>query len=299
MLRIWALFFLLNPDAALLRDVERSLARGDYKEAVERLSATQDRGAHWHLLASKAWDGLDDPARAVAEAERALQLEPGQLAYHLHLAQIFLSRNTPRGALEVFSEAEALFPDVFVIRLGKGLALKELQSYVEAERELLWCLARQPSSAIAFDTLATVYLHQLRFDDLRALALDFVSNNSGDYRGYYFLAAGRDGALMPDEETKRLISESISRNRSFAASHALMGKVLLRGEKPAEAAAYLKRAVELRPDLVQAHLHLARALRLQGDEAEASKHFQIVRRLKAKEQEPIQRLKYGRGDRRR
>jgi tetratricopeptide (TPR) repeat protein len=297
MLFSWALLFWLSPVPGGLDAVEQALARGEYRAAIDQLSGMQTRDARWHLLASRAWDALDDPAKAVAAAEEALKLQPGTPAYHVHLAQIFLSRNTPQAALEIFSEADALFPNVYVIRLGKGLAYKELQLWEDAERELQWCLARQPASALAFDALGTIYLHLSRFTDAQKLSAEFLKHNAADYRGYYFLAAGRDGELAPADETRRLLGESIRRNPAFAAAHALMGKILLREEKAAEAATFLRKAVELRPDLVQAHLHLARALRLLGDETAAAKEFETVRRLKAIEQQPVPRLLYHRGSR--
>ena len=142
-----------------------------------------------------------------------------------------------------------------------------------------------------------MYIQQSRFADAHKLATEFLKQNASDYRGYYFLAAAREGELLPPEETRALLTKSIGRNPSFAAAHALMGKVLLREEKTAEAATYLKKAVALRPDLVQAHLHLARALRLLGDEAAAAREFETVRLLKAKEQEPVPSLLYHRGSR--
>jgi tetratricopeptide (TPR) repeat protein len=294
---VWALLLWFAPDPALIREVQQSIDAGRYQLALERLSSSEARDAQWYLLASRAWDGLNNPARAVEEAENALRLAPEQLPYHLNLAQIFLSRNTPEAALEIFTEAENMFPGNFLIRLGKGLARKEMQVYGEAEEDLGWCLDRQPASAIAFDGLATVYLHLMRFENLIDVSTTFLKHNSTDYRGYYFLAAGRDGASLPDEETRRLLAESLKRNPGFAAAHVLMGKVLLRESRPGEALGYLKRAAELRPDLPQTHLLLVKALRLTGDEAGAERHRRLLNELNAKGREATPGLRYGRGSR--
>lgn len=296
MFAIWLFALWLAAQTPRLDTVEQALARNQYRNAIQLLAELPASNARWHYLASKAWDGAGDPAKAVAEAEEALRLQPGNPAHHVQLAQIFLGRHTPKAALEILTEAESLFPDHFVIRLGKGLALKELQLYRDAERELLWCLSKQPSSPLPFDALATVYIQQGRFADARELAGTFLNHNPADYRGHYFLAAGREGETMPAEETLLLLRRSIDRNASFAAAYALLGKVLLRQEKTPEAVVALKRATQLRPDLVQAHLHLARALRSTGDETAAALEFETVRKLKAKEQEPFPTLLYHRGN---
>lgn len=289
------LWFAISPELA--REVQKAIDAGQYQTALDRLGASKADDAQWHLLASRAWDGLDNPARAVEEAENALRLAPGELAYHLNLAQIFLSRNTPEAALEIFTEAENVFPGNFVVRLGSGLSRKEMQLYEDAEKDLKWCLERRPDSAIAFDALATIYAHLVRNEDLIAISTSFLKHNSGDYRGYYFLAAGRDGAAMPAEETQRLIAESLKRNPGFAAAHVLMGKILLREDKAEAAVEHLKRAAELRPDLPQAHLLLVKALRATGDEAGAERHRQILNQLNATGRETKPGLKYGRGSR--
>lgn len=297
MLPLWALWVFFSPAVPDFANIEAALSRGEYRNALQQLSSLETRNSRWHLLASKAHDGLNDPAKAVSEAEEALKLDPGQPANHVQLAQIFLSRNTPAAALEILTEAGNLFPNVFIIRLGKGLAFKELQLYQQAEQELQWCLARQPAAVLPFDALATVYIQQSRFEDAQKLATDFIKQNASDYRGYYFLAAANDGLLLPAEQTMQLLTQSLDRNQSFAAAHALMGKLLLKTDKTREAVKHLTRATELRPDLVQAHLNLARAHRTLGEAAAAAREFEIVRQLKAKEQEPIPSLRYHRGAR--
>ncbi len=281
--------------AVSLNQVEQALQAGAFQKALDGLAVMEARDARWQSAASRAWDGLNDPAKAVQHAERALAMEPGNAIYHARLGQIFLARNTPKAALEIFTEAAGLFPENFVVRLGRGLAAKEMLLYEDAERELRWCLEKQPGGALAFDALATLYVQQSRFVEAGVLAEGFLKANGADYRGPYFLAAAREGQQLEDGETLRLIGVSLERNPRFAAAHALRGKILLRQKKLAEAAASLRTAISLRPDLVQAHLHLARAYREAGDEAGAAREFETVRQLKAREQEPRPSLLYHRG----
>src|SRR6266568_763069 len=90
--------------------VEKMLAAGQYRAALAQLERSNEHPAAWHVLASKAYDGLKDPAQAVKEAEAALALEPGSEPAHVQLGGIFLSHNTPGAALEIFAEAQELFP---------------------------------------------------------------------------------------------------------------------------------------------------------------------------------------------
>src|ERR1700680_672868 len=128
MLGLFALLLAFAATAGETASIEAQLRTGNYQVALTKLESipAQDRNFTWHLLASRAYDGLNDPARAVQEAQSAVSLAPRSEAAHLQLAQIFLSRNTPLPAYEILSEAATMFPNSAAVRLGIGLALKEL-----------------------------------------------------------------------------------------------------------------------------------------------------------------------------
>ncbi len=277
------------------RTVDQLLDQGRFDAALEELNRQPSNTVSWHLLASRAWEGKQVPAKAVAEAEAALALEPLSEPAHLRLGQIFLSHNTPAAAYEIFNDALGTLPQSFLLRLGRGLALKELQRHDEAIADFRACLQKIPGSGIAFDGLATSLLHSAKYEELLREANAFMDRNRGDFRGPYFAAAARDGLLLPDSETLRLLDGSIGLNGQFAASYALRGKILLRTKQPLEAALALERAVALRPDHVPSHMSLARVYRQLGRDVEARREFEIVRKLNAKGQQTKPSLLYHRG----
>lgn len=281
-----------DPDFAA---IEKLIAAGNYEQALAALQKTSPANARWHLLASKIFDGLNDPVRAVEEAQAALESEPKNESCHLQLAQIFLSRNTPQPAYEILSEAQQLFPDSLLVRLGKGLALKQLQRYEEAEKELSECLRRKPDFGLAFDALATVHLHTKKFDEVNRAAERFIKDNPYDFRGYYYRAAALNGMKLEVKESESLVHEAMRLKPDFAASHALLGKILMEDNRMEGAASALEEAIRLRPDYSPAHYHLANAYRKLGRQAEAEREFQIVGALKEKERQPEPSLRYHRG----
>ena len=259
------------PDDSLI-PIEKLIAAGRYREALSAL-AKAPGSARAHVLASKAYDGLNYAGRAVEEAEAALALEPRMEAAHLQLGQIFLGNNTPAAALDIFTEALALLPESLLLRLGKGLALKELARYEEAEAELRECLRRRPDFPLAFDALATVYLQSKRYEDLQGLSADYTLKNSGDYRGPFFAAAALEGLRAARERIEPLLAESIRQKPDYAAAHALLGKIRLQSGDAAGAIPALELAIRLRPDYGPAALHLAQAYQKAGREADAARAF--------------------------
>ncbi|MFN0104385.1 MAG: tetratricopeptide repeat protein [Bryobacteraceae bacterium] len=285
---MWMLLLLALADWTA---VERLIARGSFATAQTELARLPKDSARWHVLASKIADGLNDPAAAVTAAEAALKLEPRNEAAHVQLGGIFLSRNTPDAALDIFTEAQTVLPHSSLVRLGRGLAFKELQRWDEAEAELALCLP----NLLAFDALATILIQRGRFADAAKLAQRFLENAPNDHRAWYFIAAAKDGLDQPGVEDT--VRRSIKLRPEFAAAHALHGKWLLKNNRLAEAAIELENAARLRPDLVQAHLHLAQTYQRLNREDDAAREFNIVRDLKDKEKTPRQRLLFHRGAR--
>nr|MDQ2900047.1 tetratricopeptide repeat protein [Acidobacteriota bacterium] len=259
---------------------------------LDKIPATSSR---WHLTASKIFDALNDPARAVEEAQSALDGNSRDEAAWLQLGQIFLAHNTPQPALEIFSDAEQIFPESPLIHLGKGLALKDLQRYDDAVRQFQFCLTTNPRFGLAFDALAAVYLQISDFENLASISQKFLNANLSDYRGYYYLAAAEEGSKRDGREAEKLLRDSLRLNPNFAASHALLGKVLLAAGRAGDASVVLEEAIRSRPAYAPAHLYLANAYRKLGRTADAKKEFDTVQFLKQKEQIPAPALSFHRG----
>jgi predicted Zn-dependent protease len=148
--------------------------------------------------------------------------------------------------------------------------------------------------ALAFDGLATLLIQGRRYEEARELAEAFRQANPRDFRGPYFLAAALEGEKEMGPDIESLIEDALRVNPNFAAAWSLLGKVMLRAGRAADAIAPLERAVALRPDLAAARLQLAGAYRKLGRDADAQREFQSIRELKENPQQPP-RLVYRRG----
>jgi tetratricopeptide (TPR) repeat protein len=299
MLGVLAALIALAATEGEIANIEAQLTAGNYRVALTKLESIppQSRNSGWHLLASRAYDGLNEPAKAVEEAQTAIGAAPRSEAAYLQLAQIFLSRNTPLPAYEILSDATKLFPDSAAVRLGVGLGLKELQRYDEAIQVLTECLRLKPDLGPAFDALGASYLDSNRYAELLSVATEYMGRSPEDFRGYYYVAAAREKLQMDAEGTEKLIRRSIEYNSRFAASYALLGKVLMGGGRLEAAAGALEEAVRLRAEYTPAHYYLANVYRKLGRDEEAKREFAAVARLKEEESKPVPKLSYHRGER--
>jgi Flp pilus assembly protein TadD len=246
------------------------------------LTFTDHRIRISHLVASRVWQA-GNPAKAVAEAQREILGSPSNLNGYLQLGQIFLDYNTPEPAVEVFSKALRIAPDSLLAHLGEGLALKGAQRFDLAEKELRLCLKVNPQMGVAFDGLASLYIESAEYEKLGGAARQYLQANPSDYRAYYYLAAAQEHEKEDAQATETLLRKGIGLNPDFAASHALLGKLLLQENRAAEAAVELEHAVQLRADYPPAHLYLGNAYKKLGRGAEAAQEFQTVRELNEKQ----------------
>jgi len=279
--------------------IESRINAGNYSDALVVLNSVpaQSRDAHWHLLASKAEDGLNDPAKAVAEAQQAVNLDPASEPARLQLAQIFLSRNTPEAAYEILSEAIPLFPNSALIRLGAGLALNQMRRYADAIPILEQCLKLRPNLGPAFDALASAYLNSAAYETLLKDSADYAREHPEDFRGFYYEAAARVELALEPASAEALLRRSIQLNPNFAAAHALMGRMLVDRNQAEAAVPELQAAIHLRPGYTPAHLYLARAWRRLGKADLAREESETVARLNQEESRPVPHLLYHRGNR--
>ena len=296
-----AVFALLAALAAYAApdSIESRISAGEYSGALAALTSVprQNRDARWHLLASKAQDGLNKPAMAVAEAQQAIDLDPASEPARLQLAQIFLSRNTPEAAYEILSEAMPLFPNSALIRLGAGLALNQMRRYADAVPVLKECLKMHPDLGPAFDALASAYLNSAAYETLLKESAEYSRAHPEDFRGFYYQAAARMELALEPASAEALLQRSIQLNPNFAAAHALLGRVLVERNQAEAAVPELQEAIHLRPGYTPAHLYLARAWRKLGKTDLAREESETVARLNQEESQPVPHLLYHRGSR--
>jgi tetratricopeptide (TPR) repeat protein len=266
-----------------LDSVEALISSARYSEALSRLKQWTEAGkatGRWHLLASKAYDGLDQPQQAVAEAEAALAADPRQEAYYLQLGQIFVSRNTPKAALEIFDDALRLFPNSLMIRLGRGIALMNLGRYEDAEKDFGECLTRKPDLGIAFESLETIYLQTSRQEEAQRAAYQYQDRNPTDYRGYYFLAAAQNGLDSPDTRKESVaLAQALNLKPDYAPAKVLLAKIAFHNGDKSKALQLLEEAVREHPDYAPAHLELAILYRRLGRKDDAARESWLLQRL--------------------
>ena len=213
------------------------------------------------------------PARLVEIISQAERMDPSNSLPWFDSGALDAEQGRTAEAIEKFRKAIALSPDLNGARMSLGRILAETGQPGEAEVLFRQALSIDPYDATAHDLLG------------RAL----VAKGSMTEAVYEFERAVRlrpryepnlyDYALMlmqlnRPEESERIAREAIEADPKQADAHELLGIMLARKGRLAEAAGEYQVVVQLRPDLYRAQLELATILVAQGDLAGAIPHLQ-------------------------
>lgn len=225
-----------------------------------------------------------DVAGAVAALRKLIESEPQQALLHADLGYFALLEGRPVDALGALQRARELGAASAQVSLNLGVALCRLNRLDEAERALDQALAQKPGFRAARLALSTVLRLARRYPEAIAILTELAKSGGNAARarallslGRTQLAAGHDVAAdkafehaiewMPAAAELRI---SIARAYLAASGAARLAKARLVAET----------AVEVAPDLAEAHGALARVKELSGDVEGAQQGYEVALRLR-------------------
>lgn len=290
-----------------------SLYSGGEKEAalapLAVSSRLDPRALQPHLLRGAILDELHRPREAQAEWKAALALNPASTEALDGLSKNLIDGHDPFAAISLLRDAkrdEDLNLDLASAYGNAGMLDESAATVKEA-------LARDPGSLRLTKALATVYIHQQRYQDATDLLRSFLEKNPGDtqaetqYLGALVLTNDQKTALpladklfaaAPHDFDVLYLKGILEKGTDAypAAREHLREAVTLQPENPsaryqlgatlahlndlAGAREQLEKAIALSPTTPDAHFQLAGVLRSLGDSAGAQQQLAAFQKLK-------------------
>jgi len=192
-----------NQEARGAAVIDRIVSRGDSAEA-RLLRGTLELSAH-------------DRDKALADLQKAIELNPRLPGAHARLGELLLTLGETERARGAFSDELALEPDEFTSNLNLGVLAKEEQDYASARHYLERALKVRPNDPgvryqLANVDLATGNLEQARqaLETLVGESPDFAEGHATLATVYYRLRRAADG------DRERALSQKLMDRRDAA-----------------------------------------------------------------------------------
>lgn len=257
-----------KPDPGLLASVYSELGQAyhvyglaapaeDCYRNAERLLPGDYRWPHLLAVLLQKEGRLDE---AAGVWDRVLELEPGDVPALVHWGEILLLQGKPEEAVPFLQKALARDPKSTAAKAQLGQAALARRDFPEAVARLEAALAESPG--------ANRLHHPL------ALAYRGIGNLSKAEE--HLAKAGSVGVRPADP-----LVEGLQERRTGERAYLIRGRVAYRAGRPAEAAAEFRKAVEARPESVEARINLGSSLGLIGDRDGAIAQYREALRFDA------------------
>ena len=216
---------------------------------------------------------------ALPHLERAAQISPGEPAvlYSLGLASLRLGRPDSDRIITKLVESSSGLP---ASHLLKGQVLVSQFEYERAVAELEIAASLSADLPRVQYSLGLALLKLGRNKEAIASFEKELARTPRDFSTLYYLAYLNEADGNLDAAMERL-SVALRLDPQSHEGSALLGKILLKQNKPAAAVAPLEYAVKGDPDDPDKHYALARVYQQLGRSEDAAREFNEVQRLKA------------------
>ncbi len=244
--------------------------------------------ARAQVLLGEAEEALGDFKAAGDALTKAVALEPSE-ENAWRLGAELLKHWTFDGAARVFHDAGEKYPESRRLRTGEAAALFGAGKYGDAVPIFASLLEAEPENAgfaqmLGISCTALVQQTRPRCEVLQR----YAESHPGDARAAVYAAQALEGnGVAQNEKVEKLLTQAVKADPKLAEAQLEMGTYLQRAERFAEAAAYLQRAVELKPDSAVAHYRLGLAYARLGRKEEGRAEMEFEKKLAKQKQEEL------------
>jgi tetratricopeptide (TPR) repeat protein len=275
-------------------------------EAIVNLAkayhAANDINSAGRLLETAVANGLDDARiyaaladvyESIGRAENAIpamrlaiERDPQNEGYRFRYALLLIDTKAPKAAVIRLQEAMPLFPNSARLWFALGVAQFSDQQTIEAAKAFSRAIEIDQMAAPALAYLGMIDAEQGRFADAITLYERAIVANEQFAAAHYLLAdVLMKQATIDVARTELHLKRALQLDPTLIQAHLALGKLYLRDEHLSEAASELETAVKADPNLAEAYYQLGRTYMRLKRTAEAQTTLAAFKRLSDSQKE--------------
>lgn len=273
------------------------LRGGEPAAAVRVLQDLADKGHRTpeiYNLLSRAHEASGDTKQAYDALRTAIVLDPAGETHYVDLIALCLDHENLDLALEIADIGVGERPRSARLHRQRGIVLAMKGDFQAAQASFDRAATLSPDDGLSYVALGLVYLQMGRTPEAVATLRERCRRSPDDALANWFLgeALYRSGAQPgSEEETEALqaLASAVDLQPDLLQAHLLLGKMLQRTGRLDQAVEHLEHALTLDPDNAATSYQLAQVYRRQGKTREANELFAKVRDLKAEDRDQFTR----------
>ncbi|HLZ42080.1 MAG TPA: tetratricopeptide repeat protein [Candidatus Sulfotelmatobacter sp.] len=275
-------------------DSEKSLAES---AAHIRSQLAQRDQADLHRQLAEIEEKLGNPLEAVRQYQRAAEMDPTENNYFAWGSEVLL-HHAPQPALEIFAKGNALYPRSERILLGLAVTSFARGTNEDAIQRICQASDLNPNDPTPYVFLGRIILAETRpsqeaVEKLRRFAA--LQTDRPEAKYYYAVALWKQGKAEGKpaaSQVESLLNDALRLDPKFAAPSLQLGIVHADEGKYAEAVANYRQAVQLDPEMEEAHYRLAQAYRQLGQAEQAKEELRVYEQLSKQSAEQEERRRH-------
>ena len=265
-----AVFHSKGPEAAL--------------QVLDRMAEEQRKGDYF-LLRAQLLDALRRPQEAAEALNRGIQSTPTRPDLYFQAALFMIDHNQVQEMLDFLAKAERVVPDDPQLWLTRAIGFAILHQTGQAASVLASMESQWPEWYLPYLVHGVMLDYSLRGTEAKPILKTAIALGAHQAMVYYHLAS----AMLSEEPAdvpgaKEAIGEALALNSKDAFIQSLAGKVAYLGKDYPAATAHLQAALEIWPEMIEAHETLSATYRALGEKDKSVEELKTV--LRIKEQNP-------------
>ena len=276
-----------NTDAVVSLSRVQMLKK-DLHAAGHTLESAVARGAD----SAKIYAALADVYEADGHFENAIPAmrlavlrDPQNEVYHFRYGLLLTDSHAPGAGIVRLQEALKQFPNSTRLWVALGIAQLAYGQNAEAENSFRRSLALDAKLVPALAYLGLIYAERGMYDKAIGFYEQAIALNA-QLAGLYYLAADTMLKTANPDTTRaeKYLRRAIEIDPNLAGAYVTWGRLYVRANRDSEAAPLFERAVSLEPALLEAHYQLGRVLMKLKRRDEANRELGIFKQLSEKQQ---------------
>ena len=222
---------------------------------------------------------------AIQALQEAIQLDPGNEAGYLGLADILLAQKRISPAMELAQRMAKAFPNSSRVFASKGSIELGAGDFTDAVGSFTRAAQLEPANSDAAIGLARAQANAGMTQQAKATLDSAIRRFPQKARfelelGQALLKEAETGNKTAEIRAEQLLNSVVAHDNKVAEAYYELGDLALRRGQAAKALIHLEKAAKLAPSSAKTHFALSRAYRQLGRKQEAQKQLALFEKLK-------------------